>query len=137
MNKNKLKKGERLIGAYILKDEHDFYRISQISRVISFRVNKYTAVGRYVSEALESGPTGLKWLEMFIIEKLQCLSVIPDEQYLMDSLKSSNECVGRHPEWYGISPDELTKEQDDNMINEVKKDYMAEHLTNPGQKQGK
>lgn len=126
MDKRKLKKGERLIGAHILKEEADFYKISQMSGVISFRIHKSAMIGNYVSLCLESGETGLKWLEMFIMEKIQCLSVIPDEQYLMESMKSSNECIFRHSEWYGIDRKEMTKNEDDTLLKEVQMDYVID-----------
>ncbi len=124
-NKIKLGKNERMIGAHILKEETDHYKISQIKKLYSFRVHKLTAVGMFIDECLKGGETGWKWLEMLIMDKVQNLGTVPDEQFLKISMKETTECIKRHTEWYGVKTETLSKEQDDEMLKEEMMDYYA------------
>ena len=126
---NKLRKDERLVGNHILKSEPDFYKISQLSRLFSFRVHKLSALGIFITNCLEAGTeTAGKWLEMLILEKMQNLGTVPDEDFLLKSMAESKACIERHPEWYGMTGQSLPEEEEAQITEEVFNEYVADKV---------
>ena len=126
---NKLHKGERFVGNHILKSEPDFYKISQVTRLFSFRVHKLSALGIFITNCLEvNTETSGKWLEMLILEKMQNLGTVPDEDFLLKSMAESKACIERHPEWYGVQGQPLPEEEDARVTDEVFNEYMSDKV---------
>ena len=120
--KLKLSKGERQIGNFVWKNEAEHIKITDINSNLSHRVSKTLNVGRMLEMALKEKHDN--YLGNYASMVWLFSNIVTDEQFFLDIDKACVDCVNRHKEFYGIK-DELTAEQDKEILQEAKETYDA------------
>ena len=118
----KLEKGEVRIGNFFVKDEDNHIKLQDLNSVFSHRVSKAMPIGIWLSNVLVAGKKDAKWydsIKTYIGAMWSMFSVAPDEDFIMDCIRISKECMERHPDWYGVKPD-AAPEEDAEALEEVK-----------------
>ena len=118
----KLEKGEVRIGNFFVKDEENHIKLQDLNGVFSHRIDKRMVIGIWIANMLELGkedPAYLDSIKTYIGAMWSIFSVVPDNDFVTEAIKGANECMQRHPEWYGVKLD-ATPEEDAEALEEVK-----------------
>ena len=115
--KLKLSKDERQFGNFIIKNEAEYVKITDINGNMSHRLSKNLNMGQMLAIAIKDKQTA--WLENYSALVWLFSNIVTDEQFFLDINKACGECVNRHPELYGIKTD-VTAEEDAEMLKETK-----------------
>lgn len=119
----KLEKDEVRVGNFFVKREDDHIKISDLNDVFSFRASRKMAIGIWLENtwlrAMRGEDVGLDNLKTFIATKWTESSIVPDDEYIAEILRISQEALNRHPEWYGIKAD-ASDEEHEQAAEEVK-----------------
>ena len=115
--KLKLSKGERQFGNFIIKNEADYVKISDVCGYFTHRISKMLLMGRMIEGAFKDKEE--MWLEHYAALVWYFSNVVADPQFFLDINKACHDCAHRHPELYGINED-LTEEEDKEILEEVK-----------------
>lgn len=120
--KLKLDADERRIGNFIIRDENEHVKVSDLNQVFTHRADKRTPVGLFLKQCYdklgtdESTGEGLgNWLAVIFT----AFSVVPDVEWLEAVMAASEACMKRHPEAYGY-PADATEQEDAAAAQEVK-----------------
>ena len=121
--KLKLDANEKRIGNFIVRDENEHVKVSDLNQVFTHRADKRTPIGLFLKQCYdklgteESTGRGLgNWLAVIFT----AFSVVPDVEWLEAVMAASEACMKRHPEAYGMPKEEATPEQDERAAEEVK-----------------
>ncbi len=118
----KLEKGEVRIGNFFVKDEDNHIKLQDLNGVFSHRVHKNMAIGIWLSNMLQGGqkdPACLNSIKTYIGAMWSMFSVVPDNEFITGGIALANDCMKRHPDWYGVKLD-ATPEEDAEALEEVK-----------------
>ena len=115
--KLKLSKDERQFGNFIIKNEAEYVKITDINGNMSHRLSKNLNMGQMLAIAIKDKQTA--WLENYSALVWLFSNIVTDEQFFLDINKACEDCVNRHPDLYGIKPD-VTAEEDAEMLKETK-----------------
>ena len=121
--KLKLDANEKRIGNFIIRDENEHVKASDLNQVFTHRADKRTPIGLFLKQcydklgADESTGKGLgNWLAVIFT----AFSVVPDVEWLEAVMAASEACMKRHPEAYGYPAGEPTEQEDAAAAQEVK-----------------
>ena len=115
--KLKLSKDERQFGNFIIKNEAEYVKITDINGNMSHRLSKNLNMGQMLAIAIKDKQTA--WLENYSALVWLFSNIVTDEQFFLDINKACGDCVNRHPEIYGINTN-VTAEEDAEMLKETK-----------------
>lgn len=101
--KLKLSKDERQVGNFIVKNEKEHFKISDINSLMTHRVSKALPLGRFLEEAWKRKEN--TFLEHYSALVWNFSNTVADEQFFLDISKSCNDCIMRHHELYNIDVD--------------------------------
>ena len=120
--KLKLDANEKRIGNFIIRDENEHVKVSDLNQVFTHRADKRTPIGLFLKQCYdklgtdESTGKGLgNWLAVIFT----AFSVVPDVEWLEAVMTASEACMKRHPEAYGY-PADATEQEDAAAAQEVK-----------------
>lgn len=115
--KLKLSKDERQFGNFVVKNEADYVKISDINSNLTHRISKMLLVGKMIEGAIDGKET--EWIEHYATMVWYFSNIVADPQFFLDIHKACNDCAHRHPELYGIKT-EVTEEEDAKILKEIK-----------------
>lgn len=134
-NKIKLEKGEMRVGNFFIRDEgeNEHIRVTDLNSCFTIRVLKRMPLGIWLENMIDLSRTDVKGgetLKTWAAVMWSLLAVVPDDEFIAEIVKSTNDAIHRHPEWYGYNPtddDTANKEA----INELKEiNEFEENLRN-------
>ena len=120
--KLKLSKDERQFGNFIIKDEAEYVKITDINGNMSHRLSKNLNMGNMIAIAIKDKQTN--WLEHYSALVWLFSNIVTDEQFFLDIDKACVDCVNRHKDFYGIKED-IPVEEDAEILQESKEVYEA------------
>jgi len=119
----KLEAYEIRIGNFFVKKERDHIKIQDINAVFSYRANTRMPIGIWLEnmwDGVKKGESGAEvTLKTYIAMMWSFFSVAPDNDFVKDVLRITEDALNRHPDWYGIKKD-ATAEEDAEAAREVK-----------------
>ena len=121
--KVKLDACERRVGNFIIRDENEHVKVSDLNQLFTHRASKRTPIGMFLKQcfdALASDESTGKGLGNWLAVIFTAFSVVPDPEWLTDVYSASEACMKRHPEAYGYPAGEPTEEEDAAAVQEVK-----------------
>lgn len=114
--KLKIDKRDTRVGNFVVTEETDYYKVQDISRLVSHRFRKETLIGRAVAVMLSGGNE--KFLATWISVMELAFTVVPDAEYLKDLYEVSTACLERHrADLYGGAK---ADEDDEKILTEQK-----------------
>lgn len=121
-NKVKLAKNEKRLGNFVIKNEEEHVKITDINGIFSHRFRKSVPVGAFLEmtyKGVKDEETS-KGLRNYIAVLYAVSSTVPDKQWLEDVYNASVECMERHPEVYGYPRGEVSDGEDAKILEEEK-----------------
>lgn len=118
--KLKLTKDEKQFGNFIIKNESEHVKITDINGNLSHRVSKQLNIGQMLSIALKEKQT--TWLENYSALVWFFSNIVTDEQFFLDINKACEDCAMRHPELYGLKKN-IAPEEDREIVEESRQVY--------------
>ena len=115
--KLKLSKDEKQFGNFIIKNEAEHVKITDINGNMSHRLSKHLNMGQMLAIAIKDKQT--TWIENYSALVWLFSNIVTDEQFFIDINKACEDCVMRHPEIYGIK-ETLSEDEDKAILDEVK-----------------
>ena len=115
--KLKLSKDEKQFGNFIIKNEAEHVKITDINGNMSHRLSKHLNMGQMLAIAIKDKQT--TWIENYSALVWFFSNIVTDEQFFLDINKACEDCVMRHPEIYGIK-ETLSEDEDKAILDEVK-----------------
>ena len=115
--KLKLSKDERQFGNFIIKNEAEYVKITDINGNMSHRLSKNLNMGQMLAIAIKDRQTA--WIENYSALVWLFSNIVTDEQFFLDINKACEDCAMRHPEIYGIK-ETISEEEDKEILEEVK-----------------
>ena len=116
--KAKLEKGEIRVGNFFIKEEESHIKVQDLNSVFSHRVDKRMPIGIWLSNMLSLGDGGMTSIKTYIAAMWSLFSVVPDNEFIDDVLKTAHSCLDRHKDWYNVR--ERTEKDDEKAIEEVR-----------------
>lgn len=120
--KFKINKDDTRVGNFVYHIERDAVKVSDINDVVSHRISTYTTKGQFILGAIKEKQT--EWLEAYAVVMFNVLCCVTDEQFLNDVNKATVDCIGRHPQLYGLKSD-IDKVEDDKILQNEKEVHDA------------
>ena len=120
--KAKLDACERRIGNFIIRDENEHVKVSDLNQLFTHRASKRTPVGMFLKQCFDglvSNESTGKGLGNWLAVIFTAFSVVPDVEWLEAVMAASEACMKRHPEAYGY-PADATEQEDAAAAQEVK-----------------
>lgn len=119
--KIKLEKGEMRVGNFFIRDEgeNEHIRVTDLNSCFTVRVLKRMPLGIWLDNMMDLARTnakGSETLKTWAAVMWSLLSVVPDDDFARELVKSTEDALNRHPEWYGYDKDA----NDEEAIQEVK-----------------
>ena len=121
--KLKLDANEKRIGNFIVRDENEHVKVSDLNQLFTHRTSKRTPVGMFLKQCfdgLASDESTGKGLGNWLAVIFTAFSVVPDVEWLEAVMAASEACMKRHPEAYGYPAGEPTEQEDAAAAQEVK-----------------
>ena len=115
--KLKLSKDEKQFGNFIIKNEAEYVKITDINGNMSHRLSKNLNMGQMLAIAIKDKQT--TWIENYSALVWLFSNIVTDEQFFLDINKACEDCAMRHPEIYGIK-ETISEEEDKEILEEVK-----------------
>ena len=120
-NKIKLEKGEMRVGNFFFRDEgeNEHIRVTDLNSCFTIRVLKRMPLGIWLDNMIDLSKVdvnGGNSLKTWAAVMWSLLSVVPDDEFVRVLIKSTEEALNRHPDWYGYDKDA----DDDEAIRDVK-----------------
>jgi len=105
--KVRLEKGETRIGNFFVRDEGDngYVSVTDLNSCYKIRLLKRMPLGIWITNLLELGDEGKNSIKTWIAVMWSLLSVVPDDGFVQELIKSTEDALKRHPDWYGFNPD--------------------------------
>ena len=120
--KLKLSKNERQYGNFIVKNEEEFVKITDINGNLSHRVSKHLNMGKMLEIGIKE--KHIEWLHNYAALVWGFSNVVTDDKFFLDIDKACADCINRHPEIYGIKKD-IAQEEDSEILKEAEEVYNA------------
>lgn len=119
--KIKLEKGEVRIGNFFFRDEgeNEHIRVTDLNSCFTIRVLKRMPLGIWLDNMIDLSKVdvnGGNTLKTWAAVMWSLLSVVPDDEFVRVLIKSTEEALNRHPDWYGYDKDA----DDDEAIQDMK-----------------
>lgn len=119
--KIKLEKGEVRIGNFFFRDEgeNEHIRVTDLNSCFTIRVLKRMPLGIWLDNMIDLSKVdvnGGNTLKTWAAVMWSLLSVVPDDEFVRVLIKSTEEALNRHPDWYGYDKDA----DDDEALQDVK-----------------
>lgn len=119
--KIKLEKGEVRVGNFFFRDEgeNEHIRVTDLNTCFTIRILKRMPLGIWLDNMMDLSRTdakGVETLKTWAAVMWSLLAVVPDDQFVLELVKSTDDSLNRHPDWYGYDKDA----NDDEAIQEVK-----------------
>lgn len=117
----KLEKGEVRVGNFFFRDEgeNEHIRVTDLNSCFTIRVLKRMPLGIWLDNMMDLSRTDVKGsetLKTWAAVMWSLLAVVPDDQFVKELIKSTEDALNRHPDWYGYDKDA----DDDEAIQDVK-----------------
>ena len=112
--KLKLSKDEKQFGNFIIKNEAEFIKISDLNGHFTHRISKNLNMGQMISIALQTKQT--LWLEHYAALVWLFSNVVADEQFFLDVSKVCDDCINRNMSLYGIN-ENISEEEDKTILD--------------------
>lgn len=122
------------VGNFFVKKEVNHMKITDLNGVFSFRVGRRMPLGVWMDNMFERGRRkdegAINTLHVYISTMWSLFSVAPDDGFIKDVLRVTEDALNRHPDWYGIKVD-ATEEEDARATREVRemKEFESEVTT--------
>jgi len=107
------------IGNFVLTDQPEHWKITDIGERVSFRYHKTTLVGQVIT-LWADGKLPENYLNNLIITLYEVLTTVHDGKGMGELLKVCREEVATHPEIYGGKVGEPTDKEHEEAIEDVK-----------------
>ena len=114
--KLKLSKDERQFGNFIIKNEAEYVKITDINGNMSHRLSKNLNMGNMIAMAIKDKQTN--WLEHYSALVWLFSNIVADEQFFLDINKACEDCINRHKEMYGIH-ENISDADDKEILSDV------------------
>lgn len=119
--KIKLEKGEMRVGNFFIRDEgeNEHIRVTDLNSCFTIRVLKRMPLGIWLDNMMDmarADENAVNTIKTWSAVMWSLLSVVPDDDFVRELIKSTEAALNRHPEWYGYDKDA----NDDEAIQEVK-----------------
>ena len=118
-----LQKGDYRVGNFVLHEENNFIKVMAISGIVSWKVIADSAIGQMLTMAIRDKLDN--WLGIYCAMNFSQLMVVPDQKYFEEHAKLINDQTLKHPEFYGKLAEELSKEEDDKIVEEERELHEA------------
>ena len=117
----KLEKGEVRVGNFFFRDEgeNEHIRVTDLNSCFTIRVLKRMPLGIWLDNMMDLSRTDVKGsetLKTWAAVMWSLLAVVPVDQFVKELIKSTEDALNRHPDWYGYDKDA----DDDEAIQDVK-----------------
>ena len=117
----KLEKGEVRVGNFFFRDEgeNEHIRVTDLNSCFTIRVLKRMPLGIWLDNMMDLSRTDVKGgdtLKTWAAVMWSLLAVVPDDDFVKELIKSTEDALNRHPDWYGYDKDA----DDDEAIQDVK-----------------
>ena len=104
--KIKLEKGEVRIGNFFFRDEgeNEHIRVTDLNSCFTIRVLKRMPLGIWLDNMIDLSKVdvnGGNTLKTWAAVMWSLLSVVPDDEFVKEIIRSTEDALNRHPEWYG------------------------------------
>lgn len=109
-------KADYRVGNFVWSNYSEYVAFSDINRTIQTKVSKRTLVGQMLENAIREKSDNFLHNYGGILYYLN--GVVPDQQFIEEVFKSTQDCLERHPELYGKA--DVTDEEDAKIIQEEK-----------------
>lgn len=109
-------KADHRVGNFVWSNYSEYVAFSDINRTIQTKVSKRTLVGQMLENAIREKSDNFLHNYGGILYYLN--GVVPDQQFIEEVFKSTQDCLERHPELYGKA--DVTDEEDAKIIQEEK-----------------
>ena len=105
--KVRLEKGEIRVGNFFVRDEGDNGHISvtDLNSCFKIRIIKRMPLGIWLGNIMQMGEAGHGTIKTWVAVMWSLLSVVPDDGFVQEIIKSTEDALKRHPDWYGFDPD--------------------------------
>lgn len=130
--KVKLEKGEVRVGNFFFRDEGEdkYIRVTDLNSCFTIRALKRMPLGIWLDNMIDLSRVDVKGgdtLKTWAAVMWSLLAVVPDDEFVREIIKSTEDALNRHPEWYGYDKNA----DDDEALREVKEiKEMEEALRN-------
>lgn len=119
--KVKLEKGEIRVGNFFFRDEgeNEHIKVTDLNSCFTIRVLKRMPLGIWLDNMIDLSRTDVKGsdtLKTWVSVMWSLLSVVPDDDFVKEIIKSTEDALNRHPDWYGYDKNA----DDDEALQEVK-----------------
>ena len=119
--KIKLEKGEMRIGNFFIRDEgeNEHIRVTDLNSCFTIRVLKRMPLGIWLDNMMDMArvdENAVNTIKTWSAVMWSLLAVVPDDEFVRVLIKSTEEALNRHPDWYGYDKDA----DDDEAIRDVK-----------------
>lgn len=121
--KIKLDPGEKRTGNFIVKDEREHMKLSDLGGLFTHRFSKRTPIGAFLKDAFDDmagSDEGKKGIAAWISVLFTVCATVPDPQFMEGAFKCAEACMKRHPEAYGMPSSEGTDAENEQAAQEVK-----------------
>lgn len=116
----KLSKDERQVGNFVVKNEENHFKISDINGSMTHRVSKELNIGRFLEEAWKHKESN--FLANYSALVWVFSNTVTDPQFFLDIDKACRECINRHKDLYGIKED-ISDVEDNSILEEAREVY--------------
>jgi len=105
--KVRLEKGETRIGNFFVRDEGDngYVSVTDLNSCFKIRIIKRMPLGIWLGNIMQMGEAGHGTIKTWVAVMWSLLSVVPDDGFVQEIIKSTEDALKRHPDWYGFDPD--------------------------------
>lgn len=113
-----LEKGEVRVSNFFFKLEKSHIKVQDLSTMLSLRIRREAAVGMWVEAMIRKGEEAYPSLELYAASMFMVMLTVPDDDFITDMSGVVTRAVERHPEFYGVSREDLTDEQQSSVVAE-------------------
>lgn len=111
---------DKRLGNFVITEQPEYWRISDLGERITIRYHKTTLVGQMLTLwVTKGGNIGDKYVDALCITFYEVLSIVPDEKAMEGHLRICKDAVARHPELYGGKEGETTEAEHEEALKEV------------------
>lgn len=103
-NKVKLEAGEVRAGNFFFKVEKEHIKITDLGKLMSYRVQRKMAIGIWLENTIEMGKDAEETLRTYAAAVWTFLCLVPDQEAVSGIVRLTEEAMKRHPDWYGYKP---------------------------------
>ena len=110
-------------GNFIFHEENYQVKVVAISGIVSWKIGNDTAIGQMVKIAIKEHHDN--WLKTYAAMNFSQLMVVPSADFFGRHAELVNAQTAAHPEFYGKSAEQISKEEDDRIVEEEREFHDA------------